>query len=472
MDIKDLTIKKFREGIEKGDFSVKEVTEEIFKNIKKDNDVLNVYLETFNERAMENAERSDKKIANKETLGVLEGVPMAFKDNILIEGQIASSASKVLKNYRAAYNATVTSRLETEGVNILGRVNMDEFAMGSSTENSAYGPTKNPWNLQCVPGGSSGGSAAAVASDMALGALGSDTGGSIRLPASFCGVVGMKPTYGQVSRFGLMALASSLDQIGPFAKTVTDAELIYSAIRGKSENDATSVDKDLPAIDLKDSSRITIGLPKEYFVGGLDKDTENAIQITIDDLKKQGFKFKEISLPHSKYALAVYYIIMFAEASTNLERYDGVRYARDVETNNLLDLYMKTKGEGFGEETKRRALIGSFVLSAGHYDAYYTKAQKVRNLIRQDFTRAFEEVDYIFSPTCPTTAFKIGEKTDDAMKMYLSDIFTIPVNLAGLPAMVTPVKGRDGLMPVGFQLIAPHFHDRDLFALGKYYENI
>ena len=269
-----------------------------------------------------------------------------------------------------------------------------------------------------------------------------------------------------------MALASSLDQIGPFAKTVTDAELIYSAIRGKSENDATSVDKDLPAIDLKDSSRITIGLPKEYFVGGLDKDTENAIQITIDDLKKQGFKFKEISLPHSKYALAVYYIIMFAEASTNLERYDGVRYARDVETNNLLDLYMKTKGEGFGEETKRRALIGSFVLSAGHYDAYYTKAQKVRNLIRQDFTRAFEEVDYIFSPTCPTTAFKIGEKTDDAMKMYLSDIFTIPVNLAGLPAMVTPVKGRDGLMPVGFQLIAPHFHDRDLFALGKYYENI
>ncbi len=472
MDIKDLTIRKFKDGLRNGDFSVREATEEYLKNIKENNPLLNVYLETFNERALEKAAESDKKIASKRDLGSLEGVPMAFKDNILIEGQIASSGSKILANYRAAYDATVTKKLEAEGVNILGRANMDEFAMGSSTENSAYGVTKNPWNLECVAGGSSGGSAAAVASNMALGALGSDTGGSIRLPASFCGVVGMKPTYGQVSRFGVMAMASSLDQVGPFAKTVEDAEMIYSALRGKDGRDSTSVDKDVEAINLSNPSDITIGLPKEYFVGGLDKETESAIQVTIDELKNKGFKFKEISLPHSKYALSVYYIIMFAEVSTNLERYDGIRYARDVEASNLFDLYMKTRGEGFGEETKRRALMGSFVLSAGHYDAYYTKAQKVRALIRKDFTEAFKEVDYIFSPTSPTTAFKIGERTDDAMKMYLSDILTMPVNLAGLPGIVVPVKGRDASMPVDFQLIAPHFHDRDLFALGKYYENL
>lgn len=472
MDTRDLTIEKLKAGLLAKDFSAEEVTASYLKEIGDKNPIINAYLETFSESAILSAKETDKRIAGGLPLRPMDGVPFAFKDNLLIKGEVASSASKILSGYRAAYDATVTEKLKSAGAVILGRANMDEFAMGSSTENSAYGVVKNPWNYECVAGGSSGGSAAATAGNMALAALGSDTGGSIRLPAAFCGVVGMKPTYGQISRFGLMAMASSLDQIGPFAKTVSDAEDIFSVIRGKDAYDATTEDKDFAPIDLSDPSRVTIGIPKEYFVGGLDKETEKAIQDTIETLKKAGFRFKEISLPHSKHALSVYYIIMFAEVSTNLERYDGIRYGRDIPADSLLDLYMKTRGEGFGEETKRRALMGSFVLSAGHYDAYYTKAQKVRALIRQDFTEAFKEVDLIFAPTSPTTAFKIGEKTDDPIKMYLSDIFTMTANLSGVPAISVPVGGRGEKMPVGFQLIAPHFRDRDLFAVGKFYESL
>lgn len=470
MDARDLTIEKLRMGLLSGEYSAKEVTEEYLREIGELNGVLNSYLEIFREKAVSSAEETDRRVAAGEPLRALEGVPFALKDNILVEGEIASSASKILSDYRAAYDATVTKKLKQAGAIILGRANMDEFAMGSSTENSAYGVVKNPWNYECVAGGSSGGSAAAVAGNMALAALGSDTGGSIRLPAAFCGTVGMKPTYGQVSRFGLMAMASSLDQIGPFAKTVGDAEEIFSVIRGKDKYDATTTENDFPGRDFSDSTNITIGIPKEYFVGGLDGETESAIEETKNLFQKRGFKFKEISLPYSKYALSVYYIIMFAEVSTNLERYDGVRYSRKNSPESLIDLYMRTRGEGFGEETKRRALMGSFVLSAGHYDAYYAKAQKVRSLIRGDFLKAFEEVDLIFAPTSPTTAFKIGEKTDDPIKMYLSDIFTMTANLSGVPAISIPVKGREGKMPVGFQLIAPHFRDGDLFSAGKIYE--
>lgn len=471
MDIKDLTIEKLRNGLSAREYSASEVVTAYFKEVGERNPVVNAYLETFEEKAFMAAETTDKRIASGEPIRPMEGVPFALKDNILIEGEIASSASKILSGYRAAYDATVTKKLSAAGAVILGRANMDEFAMGSSTENSAFGVVKNPWNYECVAGGSSGGSAAAVGGNMALAALGSDTGGSIRLPAAFCGVVGMKPTYGQVSRFGLQAMASSLDQIGPFAKTVGDAEEIFSVIRGRDRYDATTVDNDLAPIDLSDPSKITIGIPREYFVGGLDKETESAIEEVKRAFQKAGFRFKEISLPNSKYALSVYYIIMFAEVATNLERYDGMRYGRNVSVASLIDLYMKTRGDGFGEETKRRALMGSFVLSAGYYDAYYAKAQKVRSLIRRDFTEAFKEVDLIFAPTSPTTAFKIGEKTDDPIKMYLSDIFTMTANLSGVPAISIPVKGRMDKMPVGFQLIAPHFRDRDLFAAGKLYEN-
>lgn len=365
----------------------------------------------------------------------------------------------------------------------MGKTNMDEFAMGSSTENSAFGVTRNPYDLERVPGGSSGGSAAAVAANFALGAFGSDTGGSIREPAAFCGVVGFKPTYGSVSRFGLIAMASSLDQIGPFAKTVEDAEILFDAIRGVDPFDATSVKKDfLPENDLEKIKNLKIGLPKEYFIDGLSVDVKNGVEEAIAKLKTLGFKFKEISLPHTKYALSVYYIIMPAEVSANLARFDGIRYDRikDISKSKngrsmLQEIYFKNRGERFGAEVRRRILLGAFVLSAGYYDAYYAKAQKVRRLVRNDFDEAFKKVDVILTPVTATSAFKIGEKADDPLAMYLSDIFTIPVNLAGLPGISIPVKkyeigGKE--LPVGFQLIGKHFREADIFGIGKQYEKI
>lgn len=478
MEIQDLTIKKFHKGLVEKKFSAFEIAQEFFNLIEKEDEEINAFLRLSKDNALAKANKIDIDIASGKELNELSGVPMGIKDVLLIEGEITTAASKILEDYRATYDATVIKKLKEAGAIFLGKTNMDEFAMGSSTENSAFKITKNPHDLERVPGGSSGGSAAAVASGMALAALGSDTGGSIRQPASFCGVVGLKPTYGAVSRFGLIAMASSLDQIGPLAKTVEDVEIIFNAIKGKDPLDSTSVDH-----IIHDSKFIihdvTIGLPKEYFSGGLDKETEKGINHAIEGLKKLGIRLKEINLPHTKYALSAYYVIMFAEVSSNLARFDGIRYARIMNqglgSRNLQDIYFKQKGLGFGAEAKRRILLGTFVLSHGYYDAYYAKAQKVRRLIKNDFDGAFKEVDAILAPVSPTVPFKIGEKTDDPLAMYLSDIFTIPVNMAGLPAISIPVKEYKiggGELPIGFQLIAKPFRESDILEIGKAYEKV
>lgn len=493
MDLNSLTIKKFHEGLINKDFSVFEITKAFFDYIEKKDAEINAYLRLTKDLALSQAKAVDADSAGKKELPILAGAPLAIKDNILIEGEQATAASKILANYRASYDATVIRKLKEAGAIFLGKTNMDEFAMGSSTENSAFKLTKNPYDLERVPGGSSGGSAAAVAADMAVAALGSDTGGSIRQPASFCGVVGLKPTYGAVSRYGLMAMASSLDQIGLITKTVEDAEILFEAIRGKDNFDATSVDYQLPITNnqLQDFRKLTIGLPKEYFIEGLDKGIGKAMDEAIEKFKKLGFKFKEISLPHTKYALSCYYIIMPAEVSANLARFDGIRYSRNYaeQTRNIAErsrksaleeVYFRQRGGGFGDEVKRRIILGTFVLSSGYYDAYYAKAQKVRSLIKKDFDDAFKEVDVILTPVSPTAAFKIGEKTGDPLKMYLSDIFTIPVNLAGLPALSMPVenfsiktsKQKNNELPVGFQLIGKHFHEADILGIGKEYEKM
>ncbi|KKU14564.1 MAG: Glutamyl-tRNA(Gln) amidotransferase subunit A [Parcubacteria group bacterium GW2011_GWB1_45_9] len=454
------------------EFSALELAKEFFEYIAYKDKEVGAYLTLDKDGAYVMAEKTDIAIAKGEEIGVLSGVPLAVKDNMLIEGLPATAASKILENYRAAYDATVIEKLKKENAVFLGKTNLDEFAMGSSTENSAFGITKNPHDLKRVPGGSSGGSAAAVAAHMAVAALGSDTGGSIRQPASFCGVVGLKPTYGAVSRYGLIALASSLDQIGPLTKTVEDAAILFNAIRGKDEMDATSVDLNLESgiWNLEKVRKLKIGLPKEYFVAGLDKEVEKAVQNAIDSIKSLKIEFKEISLPHTKYALSCYYIIMPAEASANLARFDGIRYgSRAKKAENLPELYKKTRGEEFGAEARRRIILGTFVLSSGYYDAYYAKAQKVRRLIKNDFDETFKEVDIILTPVAPTPAFKIGEKTEDPLSMYLSDIFTIPVNLAGLPAISIPVKTE---LPVGFQLIGKPFCEADILSLGQFYEKI
>ena len=474
MNKQDLSISKIVSGITTGEFTAEEITTEYLAEAEKKNPEINALTFIDKEGALATAKEIDTKIKNRESSGALCGVPIAIKDNILIEGQVCSAGSKLLKNYIASYDATVIQKLKNAGAVLIGKANMDEFAMGSSNETSAFGSVKNPRDTERVPGGSSGGSAATVAANMAVGALGSDTGGSIRLPAGFCGVVGMKPTYGRVSRFGLMAMASSLDQIGPVSKTVTDAEKIYSVIKGLDARDQTSRDMPESQIAVNNPSSITVGIPKEFFSGkGTDKDTEEAISEAMRDIQSAGIKIKEVSLPNSKYALSTYYIIMFAEVSTNMAKFDGIRYARKAsEDDTLLDIYMNTRGDGFGDEVKRRIILGTFVLSAGYYDAYYTKAQKVRRLIQDDFIRAFREVDVIMSPVSPTLPFKFGEKTNDPIQMYLSDIFTMPVNLAGLPAISIPVKNRKNKLPVGFQLIGKHWHDSDLFEIGKFYEGL
>ncbi|HEY4528130.1 MAG TPA: Asp-tRNA(Asn)/Glu-tRNA(Gln) amidotransferase subunit GatA, partial [Candidatus Paceibacterota bacterium] len=391
-------------------------------------------------------------------------------DNILIKGKMVGAASKILEGYTASYDSAVIKKLREAGAIFLGRTNMDEFAMGSSTENSAYGPTKNPYDESRVPGGSSGGSAAAVAADMALAALGSDTGGSIRQPAAFCGVVGLKPTYGAVSRSGLIAMASSLDQIGPLAKSVRDAEIIFDVIRGRDEKDATSLELEAE-LPYGSSASKTIGIPKEYFLKeGMDVKVSEKISEATEFLKSQGFGIKEVSLPYTQYALAAYYIVMPAEVSANLARFDGMRYGPREGGKSLLEVYAKTREKGFGTEARRRIILGTYVLSAGYHDAYYGRAQKVRHLIRKDFEDEFKNVDLILTPTTPTLAFKIGEKTEDPLSMYLADIFTVPANLAGVPAISVPF-GKVGNLPVGVQLIAPWFEERRLFEVGKILES-
>lgn len=478
MDIRNFTIKRFRDGLMNKDFSAVEAVKEFYGLIEVEDKEIGAYLSLTKDLAFEQAGEVDVKLARGEEAGLLAGAPLAVKDNILIEGLKTTAASKILEQYEAAYDATVIRKLKKAQAVFLGKTNLDEFAMGSSTENSGYQLTKNPYDLSRVPGGSSGGSAAAVATGLALAALGSDTGGSIRQPAGFCGVIGFKPTYGAVSRYGLIAMASSLDQIGPITKTVEDAQILFSAIRGKDERDATSVNESMEHSQRFAAKDLTIGLPKEYFIEGLDKKVGEEIQKAVKIFEKMGVKIKEISLPHTKYALSCYYIIMPAEVSSNLARFDGIRYSR-IENNalNLKDIYFANKGAGFGAEAKRRIILGTFVLSSGYYDAYYAKAQKVRNLIKQDFDRAFDPsaggVDAILTPVSPTAAFKIGEKTADPLQMYLSDIFTIPQNLAGLPAVSIPARQYSrakGELPVGFQLIAKQHKDDFLLELARQYE--
>lgn len=496
--LRDLTIKTFHEGLINKRFSALEIAQAFFGHIKETDPHINAYLSLNEEGALRDAEQVDLAIARDEDVGLLAGVPLAIKDNILIKGLPATAASRMLEDYTASYDATVIQKLKSERAIFLGKVNLDEFAMGASTENSAFRITKNPHDRERVPGGTSGGSAAAVAGHMAVAALGSDTGGSIRQPSGFCGVVGLKPTYGAVSRFGLIAMASSLDQIGPIAKTVEDAAILFGAISGKDPLDATSTEveygDELFSSRLEEMKRFTVGLPEEYFIGGLDEGVRMAVDEAIQKIKSLGLRFKRISLPHTKYALACYYIVMPAEVSANLARFDGIRYSRinaeesadkrgiisvnqrlNPRKSALEDIYFKTRGEGLGAEVKRRIILGAFVLSSGYYDAYYLKAQKVRALIKKDFEEAFKEVDVILTPVAPTPAFKIGEKIDDPLAMYLSDIFTASVNLAGLPAISIPVKkyelAKDGL-PIGFQLIGKPFREADILGIGRYYERI
>ena len=472
--IEDLTIKSFRDGLDKKEFSATEVVKSLFEYIDVKDKEIDAYLSLNREGALEGARKVDAALAGGSVLPPLAGVPMGIKDLILIDGLPATAASKMLENYVAAYDSGVTKKLKTAGALFLGKTNLDEFAMGASTEQSAFKVTKNPHDLSRVPGGSSGGSAAAVASHMAIAALGTDTGGSIRQPAAFCGVVGMKPTYGAVSRYGVIAMASSLDQVGTFCKTVEDTGILFKEIAGYDPKDATSAHTEygdeLLNPDLKKVRELTIGVPEEYFIDGMEAEVADAVQEAIKEFESLKIKVKKIHLPHTKYALSVYYIIMPAEVSTNLARYDGIRYGDRAKADNLLDLYYQDRGNGLGPEPKRRSILGTFVLSAGYYDAYYAKAQKVRALIKQDFDEAFKDVDVILTPVTPTLPFKIGEKTADPLQMYLSDIFTISLNLAGLPGISIPVKGREGKLPVGFQLIGKPWHEADILGLGTYYE--
>ncbi|MDP3142421.1 MAG: Asp-tRNA(Asn)/Glu-tRNA(Gln) amidotransferase subunit GatA [Candidatus Omnitrophota bacterium] len=408
----------------------------------------------------------------------IAGIPIAIKDNICINGQKITCSSRILEGFFPPYDATVIEKLKNDGAVIIGTTNMDEFAFGSSTENSAYGMTRNPWDLDRVPGGSSGGSAAAVASDQAILALGSDTGGSIRQPAAFCGVVGLKPTYGRVSRYGLIAFASSLDQIGPITKDVTDNAILLNAIAGYDSRDSTSVDIEKPDYKkslINDVKGLKIGIPKEYFIEGMDKEVKQAVDEAINLLKKLGADFKEISLPHTEYAVATYYIIATAEASSNLARFDGVQYGlraipKKPRRGSIIDMYEETRGLGFGPEAKRRLILGTYVLSAGYYDAYYLRAQKVRTLIKRDFDEVFKECDCIITPTTPTPAFKIGERTDDPLSMYLSDIYTISVNLAGIPGISLPCGFTKNNLPIGLQILAKPFAEETIFRTAYTYE--
>ena len=413
------------------------------------------------------------KIERAKEKGALHGVPISIKDNICTRGWETTCASKILYGHVPPYDATVIEKLRAAGATIFGKCNMDEFAFGSSTETSTFGPTRNPWDLERVPGGSSGGSAAAVAADEAFAALGSDTGGSIRLPAAFCGVVGLKPTYGRVSRYGLIAFGSSFDQIGPLTKTVEDSAILMNILAGHDERDSTSAN--LPVPDYTQALKrgvkgLRIGFPKEFFVKGMDGEIETAVREAGKVFEKLGATIKTVSLPHTEHSVAVYYIVAVAEASSNLGRYDGVEYGLRAKNSSLREMYFETRDQGFGQEAKRRILLGTFVLSAGYYEAYYRKGQKVRTLIRQDYEKAFKEVDLLLTPVSPTPPFKLGEKMTDPLTMYLSDIFTISVNLAGLPAMVLPAGFTRSGLPIGMQLIAPPFAEETIFQTASAYE--
>jgi len=473
IDLKNLTIEKAHESLLKGEFTCKELAKEYLKVVKEKNSQLNAYLEIYND-VLAQADIAQEKFKNK-TATILTGIPFAIKDNILIEGHISSAGSKILENYTATYNATVIKELKKEGAVFLGRTNMDEFAMGSSTQTSAYGVTRNPIDPSRVPGGSSGGSAAAVAADMALVALGTETCGSVREPSAFCGLVGLKPTYGAVSREGIIAMGNSLDQVSPFGKNVRDTEIIFNTLSKYDKDDSTSIPDELRN-NLKTKSHKlkskTIGVPWHLFEEGVDPVIMENFKQSMDKFKNAGYEIVDIKLPHSKYSLAVYYIIMPAEVSTNLSRFDGIRYGFSAEGDNLLDVYKKSRGKGFGKEARRRILLGTYVLSHGYYDAYYNKAIKVREKIKGEILEAFKNVDLIVTPTAPLLPFKIGEKMDDPVAMYLCDIFSAPANLAGVPSIALPSGfNKDGL-PMSIQFMATHFNEDALFEIGKKFEEI
>jgi len=471
MNLNKLTIKKVHQGLLKKKFSAVELTEAVLNQIKRRDKDIHAYLFLTEELSLSQAKRIDKKIANKEKIGLLAGIPMAVKDIILIEGIRCTAGSKILENYIAPYDATVIKKLKQAGAIIVGKTNLDEFGMGSSTENSAFGPTKNPHDLERVPGGSSGGSAAALASDQCIYALGADTGGSIRQPASLCGIVGLKPTYGRISRYGLIAFASSLDQIGPMARKVEDVQIVFELIKGKDGMDSTSLNPPLEKTKVKFQIKdLKIGLPKEYFIKGIDPAVEKTIRRAISQYEKMGAQVMEVSLPHTEYALAAYYIIQPAEASANLARYDGIKYGLSKKASDLLGVYLQTRQHGFGDEVRRRIMLGTYTLSAGYYEAYYLKAQKVRTLIKEDFIKAFEKVDVLMTPVTPTLAFKLGEKIDDPVAMYLSDIYTASLNLAGLPGISIPC-GQVGKLPVGLQIIGQQFDDEKILKIAQEYED-
>lgn len=471
MKLADKTANELQELLHSKELTIAELTQATFKRIKELDPKVDAFLALNEEQATKQAAEMDQTDATER--GPLFGLPIGVKDNIVTEGLETTASSLILKGFNPIYNATVVDKLREAGMVIVGKLNMDEFAMGSSNENSYYKNTKNPWNLETVPGGSSGGSAAAVAAGEVPFTLGSDTGGSIRQPAAFCGVVGMKPTYGRVSRFGLIAYASSFDQIGPITRTVKDNALLLNAISGHDEKDSTSANVEVPdftAALTGDIEGLRIGVPKEYFAEGVSEASKQAVKDALKVLEEKGATWEEISLPHSKYALSTYYILASSEASSNLSRFDGIRYGyRTEKAGSLLEFYMNTRAEGFGDEVKRRIMLGTYALSSGYYDAYYKKAQKVRTLIKQDFDKAFENFDVIVGPTTPTPAFKIGEIIDDPLTMYANDILTIPVNLAGVPAISVPCGFENGL-PLGLQIIGNYFDEETVYRVADAFE--
>ena len=480
VELKGLTLAEVHRALRDGETTAVALAEQTLAHAQEENQKNGAYLNFSPEHALEQARRVDAKLARGEALSPLAGVPVAVKDVIVTRGLRTTCASHILADYIPPYDATAVERLERGGAVIIGKTNCDEFAMGSSSENSAFHPVRNPHDLERVPGGSSGGSAAAVAADTCVVALGSDTGGSIRQPAAFCGVVGLMGTYGRVSRYGLVAFASSLDHIGPFGKTVKDAAAVLGVIAGRDPQDSTSADEPVPdylaelerpeALHLRG---FRVGVPREYFAAGLDAEVGDRLQQGIERLRALGAEVREIHLPHTDYAIACYYIICTAEASSNLARYDGVRYglrSSRSTSSSLVDSYRGTRGEGFGTEVKRRIMLGTYALSAGYYDAYYRKAQKVRALVARDFTAAFREVDVIVTPTAPTPAFRLGEKVDDPLKMYLSDIYTITASLAGIPGINVPCGFTRARLPVGMQILARHFNEGAMLRAAHAFE--
>ncbi|MCC6414347.1 MAG: Asp-tRNA(Asn)/Glu-tRNA(Gln) amidotransferase subunit GatA [Opitutaceae bacterium] len=467
------TIAALAERLAQGELTSVELTQAVITRTQSVEGKVRAFNSRDEADALAQAKASDERRAAGKCLGVLDGIPIGLKDVIAVRDQPLTASSRMLRDFVSPYDATVTERLKMAGVVIWGRLNLDEFAMGSSTENSANAPTANPWDLSCVPGGSSGGSAAALAAGEAIATLGSDTGGSIRQPASLCGVVGLKPTYGLVSRYGLIAYASSLDQIGPFTRTVEDAAMVLQAIAGHDERDSTSFKIEIPdyraALTVK-RGPWKLGIPKEYFGEGLDPEVARAVEAAVKFYRDQGCEIVEVSLPHTQYCLDAYYVIATAEASSNLARFDGIRYGhRSAKAKDVVDLYFQSRAEGFGEEVKRRIILGTYVLSSGYYDAYYLRAQKVRTLIRQDFLNAYKQVDALITPTSPTAAFKIGAKADP-LALYLCDIYTIGVNLAGLPAISVPCGFTGAGLPIGLQVIGQPFAEAELLAIAQAYE--